>query len=330
MKRNIKILRKSLAVFGLLTLSALILSGCGKKKESAEKPEIQSRKEVQTTTIPDTASEEQSSVIPEETVAPELTTEPTTEPETTTGSVAESDRFQVNQEYLSQFSNEGTNWGQGTTFDEYNRPVYAITAQERNGEYGAYFIMPQENKLYITMDCGSSSTYMTQILDTLKEKQVKITFFVTMPFVENNPDIILRMVQEGHTIGNHSVTHPAAGMFSLSIDEQINEVKTVHDCLLQKYGYEMDLFRYPQGTYSTRSLALMQQIGYRSVFWSFAYKDYAENDQPEPGYALQKLKDRVHPGAIYLLHVDSKTNADILGEFIDAVRGMGYELGTIR
>ncbi len=302
MKRNIKILRKSLAVFGLLTLSALILSGCGKKKEAAEKPEIQSRKEVQTTTIPDTASEELSSVIPEETVAPE----PTTEPETTTGSVAETDRFQVNQEYLSQFSNEGTNWGQGTTFDEYNRPVYAITAQERNGEYGAYFIMPQENKLYITMDCGSSSTYMTQILDTLKEKQVKITFFVTMPFVENNPDIILRM------------------------DEQINEVKTVHDCLLQKYGYEMDLFRYPQGTYSTRSLALMQQMGYRSVFWSFAYKDYDENDQPEPGYALQKLKDRVHPGAIYLLHLDSKTNADILGEFIDAVRGMGYELGTIR
>lgn len=92
----------------------------------------------------------------------------------------------------------------------------------------------------------------------------------------------------------------------------------------------MDLFRYPQGTYSTRSLALMQQMGYRSVFWSFAYKDYDENDQPEPGYALQKLKDRVHPGAIYLLHVDSKTNADILGEFIDAVRGMGYELGTIR
>ncbi|MCI8668927.1 MAG: polysaccharide deacetylase family protein [Lachnospiraceae bacterium] len=326
MNRNSKILRKSLAVFGLLTLSALILSGCGKKKESAVKPENQSRKEEETTTIPDTTLEEKNSSVPEETILQEQTTEP----ETTADSVTETHRFQVDYDYLSQFSNEGTNWGQGTTFDEFNRPVYAITAQERNGEYGAYFIMPQEHKLYITMDCGSSSTYMTQILDTLKEKQVKITFFVTMPFVENNPEIILRMVQEGHTIGNHSVTHPAAGMFSLSIDEQINEVKTVHDCLLQKYGYEMDLFRYPQGTYSTQSLALMQQMGYHSVFWSFAYKDYDENDQPEPGYALQKLKDRVHPGAIYLLHVDSKTNADILGEFIEAVRGMGYELGTIR
>ncbi len=326
MKRNIKTLRKGLALSGLLTLSAFILSGCGEKKEAAVKPETRSGKEEQTTTILDTTSDEQSSSIPEETFLQEQTTEP----ETTARSAAETDRFLVDHDYLSQLSNEGTNWGQGTTFDEFNRPVYALTAQERNGEYGAYFIMPRENKLYITMDCGSSSTYMTQILDTLKEKQVKITFFVTMPFVEDNPDIILRMVSEGHAIGNHSVTHPAAGMFSLSIDEQINEVKTVHDCLLQKYGYEMDLFRYPQGTYSTRSLALMQQMGYRSVFWSFAYKDYDENDQPEPGYALQKLKDRVHPGAIYLLHVDSKTNADILGEFIDAVRGLGYELGTIR
>ena len=227
------------------------------------------------------------------------------------------------------YSTEKVVWGPGRA-DNHQRPTDPVTLQESYGDLGSQFIMSDDKFICLTFDEGYENGYTPAILDTLKEKQVKITFFVTMPFVEDNPDIILRMVSEGHAIGNHSVTHPAAGMFSLSIDEQINEVKTVHDCLLQKYGYEMDLFRYPQGTYSTRSLALMQQMGYRSVFWSFAYKDYDENDQPEPGYALQKLKDRVHPGAIYLLHVDSKTNADILGEFIDAVRGLGYELGTIR
>lgn len=268
-----------------------------------------------------------------ETMEQETSQEPTTEETTeadTTANVAEKDRFQVDYNVLAIFPNDGTNWGQGTTFDEYNRPVYAVNANEKNAEYGALYIMPQDKKIYITMDCGSTSGYMSQILDTLKEKQTAVSFFVTLPFVQNNPEIILRMIQEGHTIGNHSVTHPSNGMFSLSIEQQIKEVKEVHDYMLQQFGYEMDLFRYPKGTYSIQSLVLMQQMGYRSVFWSFAYKDYDENDQPEVGYALQKLKDRVHPGAIYLLHVDSKTNADILGEFIDAVEGMGYEFGVIR
>lgn len=249
---------------------------------------------------------------------------------TDNGSISDdASRFTVDYNTLSNISNDGINWGQGSQFDEYNRPVYAVNAQAQYEQYGAYFIMPQENKIYLTMDCGSSSTYAYNILDTLKAKGVKITFFVTLPFVENNPEIIQRMIDDGHTIGNHSVSHPAAGMFSLSIEEQISEVKTVHEALRDNYGYNMHLFRYPQGMYSVQSLALMQQMGYQSVFWSFAYVDYDQNNQPDRDYAIQKLTDRIHPGAIFLLHIDSSTNAEILGEFIDNVRSMGYEFGTI-
>ncbi len=313
------------AVFSMIFLC---LTGCGGSKSNRSSSSPAKAEDESISEIPSETSSDETSVSPAE----EETSNTESIPETTSYNVHAADsseRFTVDLNALLQISNDGINWGPGSVFDQYNRPEYAVNAQNQYQQYDAYFLMPIENKLYLTMDCGSSSTYASQILDTLKEKSVHVTFFVTMPFVENNPDIVKRMVEEGHSIGNHSVTHPASGMFTLSVDDQINEVKTVHDKLLNDYGYNMHLFRYPQGTYSIQSLALMQQLGYKSVFWSFAYVDYDQSNQPDRDYAIQKLTDRIHPGAIYLLHIDSETNSAILSEFIDIVHSKGYTFGYI-
>ena len=103
----------------------------------------------------------------------------------------------------------------------------------------------------------------------------------------------------------------------------------LHRYMQEQFDYDMYLFRYPAGIYSEQSLALVQQLGYRSVFWSFAYRDWVTDDQPEPTAALQKITQRLHPGAIYLLHAVSATNAEIMGDFIDGVRAQGYVFGKL-
>ena len=150
-----------------------------------------------------------------------------------------------------------------------------------------------------------------------------------MDYVKQNPDLIRRMIDEGHVVGNHSVTHPAKGLPSQSIDTQAEELMALHRYVQETFDYDMYLFRYPAGIYSEQSLALVQQLGYRSVFWSFAYRDWVTDDQPEPTAALQKVTERLHPGAIYLLHAVSATNTQIMGDFIDAARQQGYVFGKM-
>ena len=113
-------------------------------------------------------------------------------------------------------------------------------------------------------------------------------------------------------------------MPSLSLDKQENEVTENHAYIKENFGYDMYLFRYPTGRFSEQSLALLNNCNYKSIFWSFAYLDYDVNNQPDHASSLQKMKDKLHPGAIYLLHAESETNAAELGDFIDAVRAAGY------
>ena len=143
-------------------------------------------------------------------------------------------------------------------------------------------------------------------------------------YLSMDPDLVRRMIDEGHVLGNHSVTHPSAGMPSLSLDKQENEVTENHAYIKENFGYDMYLFRYPTGRFSEQSLALLNNCNYKSIFWSFAYLDYDVNNQPDHASSLQKMKDKLHPGAIYLLHAESETNAAVLGDFIDAVRAAGY------
>ena len=231
---------------------------------------------------------------------------------------------------LKTIDNTSRGWGQGTNFDEKNRPKGALNAQNTYGDYDALYIAEENPAIYLTIDEGYENGYTAKILDVLKEKNCPAVFFVTMDYVKQNPDLIRRMIKEGHVVGNHSVTHPSAGLPSQSIDIQAEELMALHRYVKETFDYDMYLFRYPAGIHSDQSLALVQQLGYKSVFWSFAYRDWLTDDQPDPTAALQQVTNRLHPGAIYLLHAVSSTNTQIMGAFIDHARAQGYTFAKMK
>lgn len=217
-------------------------------------------------------------------------------------------------------------WGQGTIVDDKNRPTGCLMYQEKYGQYNAYFIAETDEKvIYLSFDEGYEYGFTPSILATLKEKNVKADFFVTEPYAKSDPDLVRQMIDEGHEVGNHSVTHPAMGLPSQSLEDQEFEVDDNHKYILDNFGYNMHLFRYPTGRFSQQSLAMLNNHNYKSVFWSYAYKDYDVNNQPDQQESLQKMVAALHPGAIYLLHAESETNAAVLGSFIDQARAAGYE-----
>ena len=227
---------------------------------------------------------------------------------------------------VSALSGETLDWGQGGDTDEYNRPAGCLSYQEKYKAYTADFIIPNtEKKIYLTLDEGYEYGCTPSILQTLKEKNVKAVFFVTKPYAEKDPELVRQIIADGHILGNHSVTHPAKGLPSQSVEEQTQEVMGLHEYIKQNYDYDMFLFRFPAGKFSEQSLAVLNNCGYRSVFWSFAYLDYDVNNQPDEAESLQKMIDKLHPGAIYLLHAESWTNTNVLGQFIDKAREAGYE-----
>ncbi|MBQ4563967.1 MAG: polysaccharide deacetylase family protein [Lachnospiraceae bacterium] len=212
--------------------------------------------------------------------------------------------------------------------DANNMPV-AMNWYVRNWGDQADFVQDTSKKIiYLTIDEGYENGYTPSILDTLKEKNVTAVFFLTEQFVEECPHLVQRMIDEGHILGNHTCSHPANGMPSLTVAEQEADIMKLHNMVKNQFGYEMKLFRFPSGIYSDRSLATVTNLGYRSVFWSVNYRDFYVNDQWPLDKALKLCIDEIHPGAIYLLHAVSSTNAAIMGDFIDQARALGYEFGV--
>jgi peptidoglycan-N-acetylmuramic acid deacetylase len=225
---------------------------------------------------------------------------------------------------LKGMSTTKTGYGPGVQVDEKNRPVGATSLQKKHGKYEAYFIAPDDGNLYLTFDEGYENGYTPKILDTLKEKNVKAVFFVTMAYCKSHPELVQRMIDEGHAVGNHSVSH--LSMPTLSITKMVEEVMGLHEYVKEHFGYEMHLFRPPMGEYSVQSLAVLHNLGYKTVEWSFAYYDYDTKNQMEPSKAFDKVMGAAHSGGIFLLHAVSKTNTEILGDVIDACRNQGLNL----
>ncbi|MDR2908556.1 MAG: polysaccharide deacetylase family protein [Oscillospiraceae bacterium] len=214
-------------------------------------------------------------------------------------------------------------WGSGGPTDQDGRPEGALAYQEKYGKYDAYFYIPGSDLLWLTFDEGYENGFTPAILDTLKEKRVKAIFFVTMHFATGQPELVRRMIDEGHIVGNHSTAHKPYP--SLPVAEAAEDLKELHDYVKETYGYEMEYFRFPEGKFSEQSLAMVQEQGYKSLFWSFAYVDYYADNQPLTLDAMDKVTGKSHPGALYLLHAISATNSEILTEAIDVLRGQGYE-----
>lgn len=204
------------------------------------------------------------------------------------------------------------------------------------GQYNADFISEMgvkynngettEKVIYLTMDCGFDNPETAVILDILKEKDVKATFFVTSMFYDARHDLIERMINEGHRIGGHTINH--YDMTTLSVEQQTTEIMDVVNKLKSDFNYDCKLFRFPTGNFSDQCLAVVDNLGLKSVFWSYAYNDYSST-QPEVQPSYERAVKYLHPGAIYLLHASSSTNRAFIGDWIDAARNAGYTFGGV-
>lgn len=198
-------------------------------------------------------------------------------------------------------------------------------------KYGAIWQRPTgANKLYLTFDEGYEYNNNTaKILDTLAEKNVKALFFVTGHYVKSQPELVSRMVNEGHYVGNHTVNHlnpPKA----LAENKFVADIQGLEQIYADIIGGSMSPFyRPPEGGYSEATLSAAESLGYRTVFWSFAYKDWETKNQPNEQAAIEKITSNFHDGSIILLHAVSDTNTKVLGQIIDKAREMGYTFGDI-
>jgi len=196
-------------------------------------------------------------------------------------------------------------------------------------DYNAFYLGDIDKKeIYLTFDEGYEKGYTDDILDVLKEKGVTAAFFVTKPYIKDEPELIQRMVDEGHIVANHTVRHKSSP--TLTPDEMKAELEGCAAYFQEITGVEMPkFFRPPMGEYSERTLKATADAGYATIFWSFAYQDWLVNNQPSVEYAHKKVTSGLHNGAILLLHAVSSTNAKALGGIIDAAHEMGYTFKSL-
>ncbi|MBO5868986.1 MAG: polysaccharide deacetylase family protein [Oscillospiraceae bacterium] len=228
-------------------------------------------------------------------------------------------------------------WGQslptgawGLSFQREGQPPNAPATREILKNYDAYYIGNTEDKtLYLTFDAGYENGCTAGILDILKAHQVSAAFFLTGNYMEKNPDLVRRMVAEGHLVGNHTMHHPQMDKLG-DLDTFRAELEGLEHLYKQVTGEDLPKFyRPPQGIYSEENLKNAQNLGYKTIFWSLAYVDWLDDKQPTEAAAFGKLLPRLHNGAILLLHSTSKTNAKILDRFLTECESRGYRFGTL-
>lgn len=197
-------------------------------------------------------------------------------------------------------------------------------------KYGSVYRKNEDKKvIYITFDCGYETEWTDEILDVLKEKDVKASFFLNGQYIKTAPDLVKRMLDEGHIVGNHGNNHKV--MSKLSIEELFYEVESNNE-LLQQYvpgAPYMKYFRPSYGSCSAWDMALYQAMDLENILYSWAYYDYDPEDQMDPAKALETMKKGLHNGSVLMLHTVGSTNAQVLGDFIDYVRAEGFEIRNI-
>ncbi len=223
---------------------------------------------------------------------------------------------------------EVTNWGLSFQ-NEGDTPIGNASAEELI-QYNSFFVGDtSEKQIYLTFDVGYENGHMPQILEVLEKHNVKATFFLVGNYLETEPELVKQMVEKGHIIGNHTWSHP--DMSKISDEDSFKAELEQFDSKLEEITGEKSkkIYRPPQGKYSLDNLALANEMGYTTFFWSLAYVDWYEDDQPTKEEAFSKLLPRIHPGAIVLLHSTSATNAEILDDLLLYWHNLGYSFGDI-
>ena len=232
---------------------------------------------------------------------------------------------------VSVFASSALSTGSwGLSFRQEGAPPIGNAGKDQLRQYQAAYIgNVGEKVLYLTFDAGYENGCTAKILDTLKEKQVPAAFFLVGNYIRRSPDLVRRMVAEGHTVGNHTMHHYDMSRLSdkAAFSKELTDLEALYK---ETVGQELPkYYRPPQGIYSEENLKMAQELGYKTLFWSLAYVDWNNDAQPTREAAFTKLLPRTHNGAVVLLHSTSKTNAEILGELIDKWKAMGYRFGTL-
>lgn len=232
---------------------------------------------------------------------------------------------------ISQFITDAAPTGAwGLSFQQEGQPPSGpASTQQLKQLDAAYLGDTSERVLYLTFDAGYENGYTEKILDVLKKHDVKAAFFLVGNYIEKNADLVRRMVDEGHIVGNHTMHHP--DMSKLSDKEAFSkELTDLENLFKETTGKEMPkYYRPPQGLYSQENLQMAKELGYQTVFWSLAYADWNNDSQPTREQAFSKLIPRTHSGAVVLLHSTSQTNAEILDELLTTWENMGYTFQTV-
>lgn len=252
------------------------------------------------------------------------TTNNTTSNITPTTTVTENDSTEPTAKAVAGIESLSQNkviWGSGN-IQNHTQPAEPVKLNQEYFDLDGRWLLDDKKSICLTFDEGYENGYTPSILDTLKQKQVQAVFFVTYDFAKDNPDLIQRMLDEGHIVGNHSYRHYS--MDELDTATAKEEIEYLHKYIEDNFNYTMSYFRFPKGEFSEKSLAIAQSLGYTSVFWSFAYADWDPAQQADEATALANICESTHPGEIMLLHAVSKTNAAVLGRVIDDVRQQGY------
>ncbi len=230
--------------------------------------------------------------------------------------------------YSAASAAAGNNWG--LSFQTEGQPPTGNASAAALKELNACYLGDtSQKKIYLTFDAGYENGYTASILDTLQKHGIKAAFFVVGNYIETSPELVKRMVAEGHIVGNHTYHHPDMSKIAdkESFAKELSDLEALYK---ETTGQDMPkYYRPPQGKYSEENLRQAKELGYKTFFWSLAYVDWYQDDQPTKEEAFAKLLPRIHPGAVVLLHSTSKTNAEILDELLTKWEADGYTFGTL-
>ena len=349
---------KKVLSFGvvLLLITAMVISVVGCNKNSTYTiivEESRSENESTTEVVQEVTTEEVTTEEPtQEATTEPATTEPVTTPAATVPSTESSTKetekvpnhnqgdrvnfegFTISDE-LRNISSGKVNVG-GNGRDEYNRPIYYENLQNAFAEkYNSVFIGDENSKtIYLTFTMGyelynNGVANTDVIMDILKKKNVPAMFFVDGGYTKYRADICKRIVDNGFVLGCHGFDHPSEGVANYSIEAQLEDAKKIYNRLYEITGVEPYYYRFGSGIWNERALALLSELGFRNIFYSFTYKDWDTSAQPDKTTAMNTLLNGLHNGEILYLHTVSNTNVAILEDFIDEARARGYEFGLL-